>query len=30
MLDERMREYRADPAIGRPWSEVRERLLELT
>lgn len=27
---ERMREYRANPAIGLPWASVRERLLKMT
>ena len=27
LLDERLKEYRADPKPGRPWSEVREQLL---
>ena len=26
MLDERLREYRADPEAGRPWAEVRAGL----
>ena len=30
LFDERMREYRANPAIGLPWAEVRERLLKMT
>ncbi len=27
ILDERLKEYRADPNAGRPWSEVRDQLL---
>jgi len=27
ILDERLREYRANPRPGQPWSEVREQLL---
>ncbi|HEX4418141.1 MAG TPA: addiction module protein [Kofleriaceae bacterium] len=30
LLDERMREYHADPTIGLPWDEVRARLHKLT
>jgi putative addiction module component (TIGR02574 family) len=30
LFDERMREYRANPAIGLPWASVRERLLKMT
>ena len=30
LLDEQMREYLADPTIGRPWAEVREQLLKMT
>jgi putative addiction module component (TIGR02574 family) len=26
LLDQRMREYRADPSLGRPWAEVKARL----
>ena len=29
LFDERMREYRANPAIGLPWASVRERLLKM-
>lgn len=28
MLDERLREYRADPASGQPWAEVRSEVLK--
>ena len=27
LLEERLKEYRANPRPGRPWSEVREQLL---
>jgi putative addiction module component (TIGR02574 family) len=27
ILEERLKEYRAKPKAGRPWSEVREQLL---
>jgi putative addiction module component (TIGR02574 family) len=27
LLEERLREYRANPSSGRRWSEVREQLL---
>ncbi len=27
ILEERLKEYRANPKAGRPWSEVREQLL---
>jgi putative addiction module component (TIGR02574 family) len=27
LLEERLKEYRANPGPGRPWSEVREQLL---
>ena len=27
LLEDRLREYRANPSPGRPWSEVREQLL---
>jgi putative addiction module component (TIGR02574 family) len=27
ILEERLKEYRANPTAGRPWSEVREQLL---
>jgi putative addiction module component (TIGR02574 family) len=27
ILDERLKEYRANPEAGRPWSEVRDQLL---
>ena len=27
ILDERLKEYRANPKAGRPWSEVRDQLL---
>ena len=27
ILEERLREYRANPKAGRPWSEVRDQLL---
>ena len=27
LLDERLGDYRSNPTAGRPWSEVRERLL---
>jgi hypothetical protein len=30
LLDEQMREYFADPTIGRPWAEVYEQLLKMT
>jgi putative addiction module component (TIGR02574 family) len=30
LLDEQMREYLADPTIGRPWDEVYEQLLKMT
>jgi putative addiction module component (TIGR02574 family) len=30
LLDERMREYRADPRAALRWDEVRERLLKMT
>jgi putative addiction module component (TIGR02574 family) len=30
LLDEQMREYAADPTIGRPWAEVYEQLLKMT
>jgi putative addiction module component (TIGR02574 family) len=30
LLDERMREYRANPAIGLRWEDIHERLLKLT
>ena len=29
LLDERMREYRADPAAALRWDEVHERLLKM-
>jgi putative addiction module component (TIGR02574 family) len=29
LLDERMREYRADPAAGLRWEDAHERLLKL-
>ena len=29
LLDERMREYRADPAAGLRWEDVQERLLKM-
>jgi len=29
LLDEQMREYVADPALGRPWAEVYEQLLKI-
>jgi hypothetical protein len=29
LFDERMREYRADPAVGLHWSSVREHLLKM-
>jgi len=28
MLGERLREYRADPASGQPWAEVRAEILK--
>lgn len=28
MLDERLREYRADPESGQPWAEVRAEILK--
>jgi putative addiction module component (TIGR02574 family) len=27
ILEERLKEYRANPKAGRPWSEVRDQLL---
>jgi putative addiction module component (TIGR02574 family) len=27
VLDERLNEYRTNPAAGRPWGEVRDELL---
>lgn len=27
ILEERLKEYRANPTAGRPWSEVRDQLL---
>jgi len=30
LLDERMREYRADPAAGLRWDDVHERLRKMT
>jgi putative addiction module component (TIGR02574 family) len=27
ILEERLKEYRANPEAGRPWSEVRDHLL---
>jgi putative addiction module component (TIGR02574 family) len=27
ILEERLREYRANPTAGQPWSEVRDQLL---
>ena len=27
ILEERLKEYRASPKTGRPWSEVRDQLL---
>jgi len=27
ILDERLKEYRANPRPGQPWNEVREQLL---
>jgi putative addiction module component (TIGR02574 family) len=27
ILEERLKEYHANPKAGRPWSEVREQLL---
>ena len=27
ILEERLKDYRANPKAGRPWSEVREQLL---
>jgi putative addiction module component (TIGR02574 family) len=30
LFDERMREYRANPAIGLPWASVHEHLLKMT
>jgi putative addiction module component (TIGR02574 family) len=27
IIEERLKEYRANPQAGRPWSEVRELLL---
>jgi putative addiction module component (TIGR02574 family) len=27
ILEERLKEYRANPKVGRPWSEVRDQLL---
>ena len=27
ILDERLRDYAANPSAGRPWSEVRDELL---
>ena len=28
LLDERLRQHRADPSSARPWSEVRAELLQ--
>jgi putative addiction module component (TIGR02574 family) len=28
LLDERLREYRADPESGQPWAEVRAEILK--
>lgn len=28
LIDERLREHRADPAAVRPWSEVRDEILK--
>jgi hypothetical protein len=30
LFDERMREYRANPAIGLPWASVHEHVLKMT
>jgi len=30
LLDEQMREYVANPTIGRPWAEVHQQLLKMT